>query len=342
MDKKLPLDNLFPEVLREDPDFSILIDLSSILLGRFESKIDDFNSLIDPDTCPILFLPLLGRLVGYNYRYDIHPDFNREIIKNLLRIYAMRGSDQAIIYAATYGDCDGYIGGDIFIPGTRPDRDLATIEYPRDWLFRHDMSTWSGSHKRADDDLFREGVMEILVERLNDKIRERIESVKPAGYIIRFRMLVLLNPEESNHLIPRPDTFLDICTYVNSIQYSPWYHWDRTGSRSRNFAYCGLKNNSLDILRYLECYADARRVVYSILSPIYKYYGLKQSDIGKVTDLELPLESKMSSTDGCVAFCPVRYGHVENTAYDLSFNENEILAMSNKYEITSMEIVQTN
>lgn len=338
MDNRLPLDNFFPEVLREDPDFSVLIDLSSILLGRFESKIDDFNNLIDPDTCPIMYLPLLGRLVGYNYRYDILPDFNREIIKNIFKIYAMRGTDKAIIYAATYGDCKGYIGGDIFLPGTKPDRNLAEIDYPRDWIFRHNISIYSGGDKRANDGLYREGIMEISVERLNNEIRERVESVKPAGYVIRYRYLVNIDAEGTNHCIVRPDTFLDIFMYVDSVIRSTSSMWDRRGSRSVDFRHSGLKYKSLDINRIIEMYVDGRIILYSDKCPIYVWYTPKLTDIGRPTDLQLPVDSKMSSTDDCVTYCPVRYGHVENTSYNVAYNINSIRDMSYKYVVTSVDI----
>lgn len=329
----------FPEVMRENPDYKVLIDLASLSFGKLESEIDDFNSLIDPDTCSDLFLPLLGSLLGYNYRYDIKPEFNREIIKNILSAYAMRGTDRSLILAATYGDCPGYIGGEIFIPGTKPERVEAYLEYPRDHIFKHTISSYSNSDRRADGNLYREGVIEVVVERFNDQIRDRVESVKPAGYVLRFKHLVWIRPENTNHIKLTPDIFLDIMFMVNSRIFRTNHLWSREGSRSNDFRYSGDRFYNADILRMIDLHqVDGRRYFTDYSNPVWMYYNPDSSLFNKPTDLQLPVVTTQSSTDHCVTACQVIYGHTENSSFDNDMNINTIESFSRKYVVTEIEV----
>lgn len=61
------ISSTFPSYMALDPEFQVFLYLVAMLAGEIQDDIDNFPSLIDPDTCPPEFLPLLAANVGYQY-----------------------------------------------------------------------------------------------------------------------------------------------------------------------------------------------------------------------------------------------------------------------------------
>lgn len=293
MDLTNQISNLFPEILRENKDYSVLIKLAGDCLNEGFSKIESFTDLVDIDNCPEKFLPLLGNLVGYEYRYDIPAEYSREIIKNVFKVYAMRGTDESIIMAATHFNNPGYIGGDIFLPETFKDLDRARVEYPRDQLFKHSRSGYSSKYKRADATLYQEGIIEVVVSVFDSTIREWVEKVKPAGLRLKFRLEVV--PKDNNPYIPygeglpliNQEIFLSIGGVINK-SYIDALKGHSNCARSTNMTFSGrnvlVGSYEVSFTRYVD---GTRRLLVN--SPIYTWYNLHDHILDEKVELQLPV-----------------------------------------------------
>lgn len=175
-----------PEFIYENEEASIFIKLIEEIYIDIKRLIDEFPNLIDVDNVSEIFLPKLSALIGYHYNYNIDLDIQREIIKRILEVYRTRGTDDSIIMAATYGDYHLWVGGHLFLPGADVDREKAQIEYPSNRIFRHSKSKHSGLDKYADATRWRDGVLIIKLSIINQKIRDAIKKVVPAGVKIYF------------------------------------------------------------------------------------------------------------------------------------------------------------
>lgn len=289
MDSKFS--RLFPEFLRDHDEYKVLIELAGMSLNEKEEEIESFTELVDVDSCPDKFLPCLANLVGYDYRYDISDDHNREIIKNIFKIYSMRGTDESIIMAATHGNNKGYIGGEIFVPGTFTDEIRAEVHYPRTELFHHSRSKYSGRHHRVDDKVYREGVIEVVVTMFNDTIREAVSRVKPAGLRLRFKLSVY--PIDGNPTIATEYPFIDQEIFLSierevKVSYADSLMGHSSRSiRSGSTTYSGRQviYGRYDLM--ITSYVDARRRIL-VSSPIYTFYNLSGVPNFELLDLQLP------------------------------------------------------
>lgn len=183
------MEPLIPHILLEDEDYQVFLELISIINDDIKDLISKFPELVDIDNAPELFLPKLSALIRYKYRYDIDEDIQREIIKRIISIYRDRGTDDAIIMAATYGDYPMWIGSHVFLPGAEINRDKATITHSVDQVFRHSISKHSSTHKFADGNRWTAGTLIIGVPYLNTQIREAIKKVVPAGLRVYFDLI---------------------------------------------------------------------------------------------------------------------------------------------------------
>lgn len=192
------MEPLIPHVLLEDEDYKIFLELISTVHDDIKEMISKFPELVDIDNAPEIFLPKLSALLNYNYRHDIPEDIQREIIKRILAVYRARGSDDSIIMAATYGDDPYWVGSHLFLPGADTNKFKAKIMHPSTQLFRHSRSKHSGLNRFADSIRWTAGTLIIQVTYVNDKIRQAIQKVVPAGLKVYFD--IISNPEGSGEL----------------------------------------------------------------------------------------------------------------------------------------------
>lgn len=92
-----------PWVLRQSRDIQVYCKLIDLLINDIKTRIDNWVSLIDFDSCPNNLLPLLASYVGYKYNYEESYDSNRLIIKNYPNMMRNRGNEIGISLATALG-----------------------------------------------------------------------------------------------------------------------------------------------------------------------------------------------------------------------------------------------
>lgn len=188
--------HLIPEFLRDNDSFLVFFQLLVNEFNITQYNIERFPDLVNPDKVPIQFIEYLGMYFNYHYQDRGTEEFNRDLLMSQRTIWEQRGTDHAIIMAATHGDNEGYVGGDIFIPGYPISKDLAEITVARDKVFIHSKSSFSGSEVYSDAAIYRPGIIIISVPYINRDIRERIDEVIPAGLKYVFRLISNFGPTE--------------------------------------------------------------------------------------------------------------------------------------------------
>lgn len=91
--------NFIPSVMRQSRDIQAFCKIFDLLINNYKTKIDYWISMIDFDSCPDKYLPLLASYVGYKYDYTETPDTNRLIIKHYPEMIRNRGSKIGISLA---------------------------------------------------------------------------------------------------------------------------------------------------------------------------------------------------------------------------------------------------
>ena len=183
------IDNLFPEALKGHPQYKVFIDLAKEEFIKIDDLIRTLSFYSNIDRCPEEFLQHLADIIGFQYNPELDEIAQRECMKLYMQeSVASVGRPQDIAKMATYGDNAGYLGGDLFVPGTNDQSPLATVVMARDRLYTHSKS------KRSDVDMypseiFREGVILITVTRLNEVIMNNVEKVKPAGLLVVYQVM---------------------------------------------------------------------------------------------------------------------------------------------------------
>lgn len=191
---------LIPEYLRTNDGFLVFL---SLMVHEFEiaqQNIDNFTDLVDPDKVPLKFLENLGAYMNYRYLERGDEDFNREALMSMSSIWEMRGTDHAIIMAATHGYNPGYVGGDLFIPGYPITNELAELIIGSSRAFVHSRSKFSGIHVYPDQYSYRPGIIILIVPFINGDIRQKIYEVMPAGVKYVFWLFIAAqsdNPDET-------------------------------------------------------------------------------------------------------------------------------------------------
>lgn len=182
-------EKLFPSILRESENFSVFVKLADKELSTIKDTITLMETLTNIDRTPTDFVRSIGEIIGFTYVDSYDEDIQRECIKSVWESRKEIGTHHALVMAATYGDIDGYLGGDLFIPGTAEisDRVEAIVVLPRDYLFKWSHSTWSGEDKFAGPIIYKEGTILIEVTKLDEKIQKRVEGVKPAGMQVIYK-----------------------------------------------------------------------------------------------------------------------------------------------------------
>lgn len=181
---------LIPEYLREDENFLVFF---SFLVHEFditEENIRTYTDLVNPDKVPMEFIEALGSYFNYRYLPNATDEFNREVLMRMSTIWEMRGTTHSILMAAVHGDNDGYVGGDIFIPDYFISNESAYITIPRELVFRHNRSKFSGIHRYPSAGLYAPGIILLSLPYLNERIRRRIYDVTPAGLKYVFELIL--------------------------------------------------------------------------------------------------------------------------------------------------------
>ena len=102
MDSKQILDHLYfnklPQIYR-DKDYSVDLSfkkyLSSLSEGGMSPVIVDIDGvldLVDPEKCPVEFLPFLFKSFGLEYFEDIDPSYQRKLLLNIGELMKRRGT----------------------------------------------------------------------------------------------------------------------------------------------------------------------------------------------------------------------------------------------------------
>ncbi len=187
-----------PEYLRSNKNFLVFLQLAIHEFDINIENIKNFTDLVNPDKVPIEFIEALGSYSNYRFEVNADDDFNREIMMRMQSIYKERGTDKSIIMAATHGNNLGWVGGDIFIPGYNISKESATLVLSKDELFRHDISKHSGSHKFADSEIYRPGIIIINLPYINNDIKKAIDKVLPAGIKYKFLLTSSFIPSDGS------------------------------------------------------------------------------------------------------------------------------------------------
>ena len=186
---KQAIENLFPDFLKDKPGYSVFVQLASSELSKCNDFIDALNMITNIDRTPEEYLSHLGSLIGFKYL----PYFDDEVQRDCLKLFRQEdkkyGTLDELAFLATYGDIDGHVTGELFIPGTFVERPKATVILPREHLFKWSHSTWSGPDKLAGPIAYKEGTILIEVTRLNDIIREKVQNKCPSGMLIVYKLV---------------------------------------------------------------------------------------------------------------------------------------------------------
>lgn len=174
------------DYLDEIPEFNLIVELIRLVYQDIKSVGFAFDTLADPSSAPEIFLPKLSYLLKYKYKYMVSSAVNRDIIKRLIWLYERKGTDQDILDHADYGDNPYWVKSTMFMPDGIPNDRVATITYPINNIFRHDISKYSGTDKFQDSTRYRDGVLIIKLDHYSAKVREALKQVIPAGLKVYF------------------------------------------------------------------------------------------------------------------------------------------------------------
>ena len=187
----MDISKLYPSFL-DNCDFTILAKLADIEFNDIELKILELNKS-SVDVMKKDFLRYFCANIGLEYSF-IDPYMDRgnivEVFKNFIDINQIRGTAEALEYNSTYANIDGHILNNLFCFGDNVG-DLPEIKaliLPREMLFTWSRSVWSGEHKRAGTQIYKEGVVIIEINELNSVIQEKINKVAPAGMQVLFKI----------------------------------------------------------------------------------------------------------------------------------------------------------
>lgn len=280
----MDLNRLVPQVLLEDEDYQIFLKLIDQISNDIHDLIKEIPNLVDIDNVPDIFLPKLAALVRYNLRTDLDINYQREIIKRIIEVYKARGSDDEIIMAATYGDYEKWVGAHIFYPEADTSRQRAAILYPSDEMFRHSKSQFSGYDKYPGGSFYREGTIIIKLGHINDKIKEAIKRVVPAGIRIYYYFTIDASDEDGffvdygNWTV---DSNIDLYIELKdeNLTLKPAKRSHPHGARSSVYTFSGTKG-----------YVDSFFTAYLGIEPSHNDYQVELVDpkyIGDSLDYEL-------------------------------------------------------
>ena len=368
-DRRVELEYFLHDYLADKSDFMLFLRLLQIIFNDIKSVADDFENLTDVNNVVNIFLPKLSYLMNYTFRYDLPDNINRDLIKRLLWIYKEKGTDKEVLEAADFANNDNWISNTIFVPTSKnprpvPDDRTAYLYYPIDRLFTWDKSAYSISDRYGDSTRWRDGVIVIEAEDVNQRVRNAIKRVLPAGLKVYYESKSELKADGENgeevgygkslkykewilYLRYTLDYFLRIDTSVSSDRWSennvnyqliwsgrqilfPYYELDKTIASSMLTLY---KEEVLDIFYFLKQLEASLPVdlAYSADSDIQK-----SIDIINITrDIEdIKTEITVIETAPPMLFNSTRF---ESTAFNTTATEEllESQGLKPKIETTN-------
>lgn len=182
-----------PEVLQDNENFHVFMELAVEEFRIDLANIERFTDLIDPDKVPIQFIEALGGVVGFEDNVN-SDEFSREALQRIQSVYSMRGTDKSILMSANHGGNEGWLGGQLFIPGYTISSEDATIIFTAEKIFTHSRSKFSGGDVYSDGSVYRSGVIMITVPYIDDRVRKAVLSNVPAGVKYYFKIENYMNP----------------------------------------------------------------------------------------------------------------------------------------------------
>ena len=248
-----PLIHLLPQYYQNKEDFLVFVKLFFDQYDISERLIREFTNLINNDKVPMKFLEALGAYVDYTYQPLASNEFNRELSMRMLKVWEERGTKKAILDAAMYGNNNGWVGGDLWIPGYYKPGQVADISLPRDKIFRHSISPFSGTHVFEDGKTYMPGVIRLSLPFLNKRIKKRIYDVTPAGRRYIFEIESAFYPNDP--IDPLDIGGLNELSFYKRMrvkpilqdEYTPQYDRD-TDIDFRYIINMGVENEQWDIL----------------------------------------------------------------------------------------------
>ena len=309
-----------PDFLKENRDFLVFLALLFHEFDIAQENIQKFTDIVNPDKVPIEFLEALGSYFNFTYLSNATDEFNREALMRMRTIWEQRGTEHSIIMAGTHGGNEGYVGGELFIPEYPISKELAELTVARDLVFRHDISKFSGTAV-YESDIYRTGILFLRLPYLDERVKNIIYNVTPAGLKYAFEIMLDFFPSDGaevgdfNELSFRKsfrvwpinqaereqensdiDFWLEICPKFldDDIYNSPYPLIHSKKNSGRMFSgRMGASFNSLWYDREIESEAGISMLPLSLLvKPFTKSSGDTSSYIRATTGEYLDTESK--------------------------------------------------
>lgn len=137
-------------------DYQVLLKLFDLVTNAVKLNLEDFSSLINPETCPNHMLPLLASILEYDYDYNETYDANRLIMRYYPKLMRSKGNEIGIKSAVLLScDITREIDSNINILPSL-DRIIADYDYANATIY-------------------------IYYPSYLNKVRDLIEVVRPAG-----------------------------------------------------------------------------------------------------------------------------------------------------------------
>nr|DAY14368.1 MAG TPA: tail protein [Caudoviricetes sp.] len=189
MDNRKIIQSFIPISLEENEDYKIFIDSISEVYGEYLDYVEMFPDLGGIETVPTKYIKDLSALVGYDYNESEDPEIQREISKRMFTAYKERGTEKSILNVASRSSDKNFVIGNLTYYNGATYKGYAKITYPVQELFTWNVSSWSGNHHFKDDERWRDGVIVIDLEVLNEKVRKAFSEVIPAGIKVYYNVV---------------------------------------------------------------------------------------------------------------------------------------------------------
>ena len=270
-DRREVIKRLFPEHLYFNEDYRVLIDTYADELGLVADYIEMFSNLPQIDRTPVQFVKDICELVSISYSDQYSDEAYREVVKRIFSQYEQRGTEDSITKATDYSKSNAWVYGDLFLDKNDVPPRQAELQWPYKSLFRHSISKHSGFDKYADATRWRDGVVIIKTDEMNDRTREAVLKVIPAGIRFYFeRALQLYGEGES-----RGD--YGEVTFGESIIDEDYV------------IYYDIRLNDMDSG---EVFSGEKPIVFSGRPILYNFYVIDKLVLASMLDEDTPIYTK--------------------------------------------------
>ena len=190
----------------QESDWKIFQEILKEIFGDIKTVAESLTSLADVNSVDENFLPKLAYLLEYSYKYDLPHSTNRDIIKRWLWLKKQKGRDSDVLNAADFANNPNWVKSTMLVPTTEYPRieidRNASIYYPVDFLFTHNLSTFSETHRFANSRRWRDGIIVVELNELTQYTREAIKEVLPAGLKVFFDTTNEMKGDGTGHSVP--------------------------------------------------------------------------------------------------------------------------------------------